>query len=703
MRTLLMRSITSPFPILGSIYERFLGNTIVTTEKRAEVEPKPEVRKAGGVYYTPEYIVRFIVSNTIGKLIADKTPEQILAMKFADIACGSGSFLLGVFDVLLRRLSAFYNESRKNRTQGKKAGCVEGPDHKLHLSLGQKREILVSTIFGIDIDTQAVEVAQLSLYLKLLEEETPGSVRHYQLEFGEKLLPDLRHNIVCGNSLIEWDILGSSLFENQLDPTKEKELKPRNFDEMFPNVMARGGFDGVVGNPPYVRIQTTDPETLGYLERKYESAVGNFDMYCLFLERALKVSNGHGHVGFILPHRFFKTDYGEGLRKFLAGKNVVDTIVDFDGYMVFDNASINTCILTLEKQRSTSKSFLAQMKFTRKAQYDVADILQSLGGAASSGDLKAGPMPNAALTEKPWVFIWDDEVELWKKLNRAAKRLSDLTTHIFQGFKTGSDPIYIGTLVSESDKKVTLRFGDDADVSIEVGVTKKLIKGGEMRRYLIGESTRRIIFPYVDGELIKARDFRKQYPLAWEHLLSRRAALEAREGGVMSGDDWYGYTRNQALTTMANAKIITPDYYAHASYCLDETGEYSFCGGGAGGYGVVLKDPDDLKWVLGLLNSNVLDWYLKKVSLRAYQTAFMYVKKYIEQLPIPVIPKAQRSQLTSLVDQLLSTKVHLVTSQREADREHFQHKSAALERQINALVYQIFNLTQNEMAIVEGM
>jgi hypothetical protein len=116
-----------------------------------------------------------------------------------------------------------------------------------------------------------------------------------------------------------------------------------------------------------------------------------------------------------------------------------------------------------------------------------------------------------------------------------------------------------------------------------------------------------------------------------------------------------------------------------------------------------LKDPDDLKWVLGLLNSNVLDWYLKKVSLRAYQTAFMYVKKYIEQLPIPVIPKAQRSQLTSLVDQLLSTKVHLVTSQREADREHFQHKSAALERQINALVYQIFNLTQNEMAIVEGM
>jgi type I restriction-modification system DNA methylase subunit len=152
-----------PIHILGSIYERFLGKVIVATDKRVTVEEKAEVRKAGGVFYTPEYIVRYIVEKTVGKLIAGKTPKQIAEMRFADIACGSGSFLLGAFDLLLDYHDRYYNA---NPGKARKRDCISR-DGKLYLSLRKKREILLNNIYGVDIDAQAVEVCQLSLYLNL--------------------------------------------------------------------------------------------------------------------------------------------------------------------------------------------------------------------------------------------------------------------------------------------------------------------------------------------------------------------------------------------------------------------------------------------------------------------------------------------------------------------------------------------------------
>ena len=234
-----------PIYILGYIYERFLGKVIVATDKRAHVEAKPEVRKAGGVYYTPEYIVRNIVENTVGKLIEGKTPVQIGVLRFADIACGSGSFLLGMYDLLLRYHTKYYN---LNPTKAKEGDCIKR-DGALHLSLRKKREILLNNIYGVDIDSQAVEVAQLSMYLKLLEEETTATAHAYQLSLHETLLPSLSKNIVCGNSLIGTDILDDNLFAME----DERRLNPMNFTDRFSEIMRRGGFDVIVGNPPYVR------------------------------------------------------------------------------------------------------------------------------------------------------------------------------------------------------------------------------------------------------------------------------------------------------------------------------------------------------------------------------------------------------------------------------------------------------------------
>lgn len=266
-----------PIHILGSIYERFLGKTIIATDKRARIEEKPEVRKAGGVYYTPEYIVRYIIENTVGKLIEGKTPDEIAEMRFADIACGSGSFLLGVYDYLLRYLTAYYNKNKTRRKDGLKAKCREDSDGTLHLSLSQKRQVLLKNIYGVDIDAQAVEVAQLSLYLKMLEDETTSSAKSVQLELREALLPSLNKNIICGNSLLGWDILSGKLFERN----DERKLNPMDFDDKFKEIMKSGGFDAIVGNPPYIRIQTlqeTNPLSVDYFKRNYKTAgKGNYD------------------------------------------------------------------------------------------------------------------------------------------------------------------------------------------------------------------------------------------------------------------------------------------------------------------------------------------------------------------------------------------------------------------------------------------
>jgi hypothetical protein len=286
-----------PIHILGSIYERFLGSVIRATAQRVFVEEKPEVRKAGGVYYTPEYIVRYIVANTIGKLIDAKTPAQIAKLRFADIACGSGSFLLGVFDLLLRYHAAWYNRA-ENDAQAKKDGCVRDDDGRWRLSLAQRRALLQNNVYGVDIDLQAVEVAQLSLFLKLLEDERATSARQYQLEFKrdtnlKKLLPDLSSNIVCGNSLIGWDIAGLG----GLSPEDERRLNPLDFAQAFPEVMRNGGFDAVVGNPPY-------GAELQPLERKLLAkrfAIGTTDTAALMLATAFKISKPQFRIGMILP------------------------------------------------------------------------------------------------------------------------------------------------------------------------------------------------------------------------------------------------------------------------------------------------------------------------------------------------------------------------------------------------------------------
>ena len=688
---------TIPIHILGSIYERFLGKTIVATDKRARVEDKPEVRKAGGVYYTPEYIVRYIVENTVGKLIEGKNPDEIKDMRFADIACGSGSFLLGVYDLLLRYHTAYYNKNKRTRSEGLKAGCRQDEKGRLTLSLWQRREILLDNIYGADIDAQAVEVAQLSLYLKMLEDETTASAKSYQLELREALLPSLGKNIVCGNSLIGWDILEGKLF----DTKEERKLNPMNFEDVFPQIMKAGGFDAIVGNPPYIRIQTmqeTSPLSIEYFKTRYTVASkGNYDIYVVFVERALSLLNEQGQLGYILPHKFFNAQYGVSLRGLVASGKHLSHIVHFGDQQIFVGATTYTCLLFLNRSPSEECRFIK---------------VDNLIEWREKGNAKQRNIHLSEISANEWNFVVGEQTSLLAKLEKMPIKLKDVSERIGQGIRTSANEIYVLEMIEDNGdllKAYSKQLG--RDVVLERESTSLFLQGREIKSFQISHSNKIVIMPYKiisnRAELISEKDIEHYFPHTFEYLCENRSILKNREKGRFAGYDWYAYGRQQNIDLMLMPKILVPDIADQAAFALDENGQYAF----TSGYGITLKSnvQESLKFVLGLLNSKILNLYLKSVSTTLRGGFFRYFTQFVEQLPIRTInfsdsaDKARHDRLVQFVEQIIDAKKHMSVAQTDKDKTFYERKCASLERQIDQLVYELYGLNEDEIAIVEAM
>ena len=281
------------------------------------------------------------MQNTIGKIIEDKTPEQISKLHFADISCGSGSFLIGVFDYLINYHNKYY---QKNPDKAKKDKSIY-KDGKWILTIKQKQKILLNNIYGVDIDSQATEVTQLSLALKMLETETTSSANDMDYIFHEKILPDLSKNIVCGNSLI-----GKDFKEKDNVPKIEvRKLNAINFDEIYKEIMDDGGFDAIVGNPPYIGIKKQDSIIKEAIRAKFKYSIGA-DLYVAFLEKGLSLINKTGKLGYIVPNKFFGADYGKKIREELKSKYFFENILDEKDNKVFKDALISCIAIIISRK-----------------------------------------------------------------------------------------------------------------------------------------------------------------------------------------------------------------------------------------------------------------------------------------------------------------------------------------------------------------
>ncbi|MBZ0205929.1 MAG: N-6 DNA methylase [Flavobacteriales bacterium] len=332
--------------ILGSAYEQFLGKQIrIDSGHRARIEKKPEVRHAGGVYYTPQYIVEYIVQHTVGELVKGKKPSEVADLRIVDPACGSGSFLLGAYDHLLNWHKQQYGAMKKLRT-GKKSDKLR-PDGEL--TTAEKKRILVNNIFGVDLDANAVEVTKLSLLLKCMEGETEASINQQLGLFHDRVLPTLDRNIQCGNSLIAPD------WYDLFPDGDARSVRPFDWKRSFPAVFKQGGFDAVIGNPPYVLLQNINEiDFFTYATNHYLTAKYKIDTYQLFIERSVHLTRTGGLLGYITPNTFLKNIHAEPLRRFILENTKLSEILLFD-YNVFDQASVDTCVFILAKTTSSAK------------------------------------------------------------------------------------------------------------------------------------------------------------------------------------------------------------------------------------------------------------------------------------------------------------------------------------------------------------
>ncbi|MBE2240502.1 MAG: Eco57I restriction-modification methylase domain-containing protein, partial [Caldilineaceae bacterium] len=351
-----------PAGILGQVYERFLGKVVrVTTGHRVKIEEKPEVRKAGGVVYTPAYIAEYIVRQVLARLLADKTPATAGKLRLLDMACGSGIFLITLYQSLLDwHLAQYMADNAEKHARRAHPRLYRTQLGEWRLTLAERKRILLDHVYGVDIDAQAVEVTKLSLLLKLLEGEDQQTLNPQLELLPQRILPDLSRNIRCGNSLI-----GPEFYDGQLALLDEEENYRVNiFDwqAAFPQVFAQGGFDGIVGNPPYVRIQAMKewaPLEVEYYKRRYRAAgQGNYDLYVVFVEKGLELLNAAGRLGFILPHKFFNAKYGAPLRQVIAAGQHLEEIVHFGDQQVFAGVTTYTCLLFLSKAAQAEFRFV---------------------------------------------------------------------------------------------------------------------------------------------------------------------------------------------------------------------------------------------------------------------------------------------------------------------------------------------------------
>ena len=385
---------TLPVEILGSVYEQFIGKVVrVTKSGNVRVELKPEVRNAGGIYYTPSYVVEYIVGQTIGEVLKGRTPKEISSLRFLDPACGSGSFLIRVFDNICQYHLRWFIQNPKQQNRD---FCYRDTQGSLHLTTHLKRQIMLNNIFGLDLDYQAVEVTMLSLYLKILEGETRTTLGQQQGLFPkETFLPDLSANVKCGNSLIGSRVPQSqaqmSLLSSEND---ELQLDVFDWQSELPQVMKSGGFDVVLGNPPYGASLTKEQAV--YLSKAFTATTKDLDTYGLFMEQATAKTKPLGLVSMIVPTGWYSGPKFSKLRRFIATQTDPKAFINLP-YDIFRDAWVDTTIFVTRKRKSpsawprTEKCEVAIRTFPKRHKIrTVAEFYENLSEADISQWFAAG-------------------------------------------------------------------------------------------------------------------------------------------------------------------------------------------------------------------------------------------------------------------------------------------------------------------------
>ena len=576
----------------------------------------------------------------------------------------------------------------------------------------RKLFLIENCIYGVDIQSIATQISKLRFFISLMVDQKVDPSKD---NFGIRPLPNLETKFVAANTLIGIEKSAqTSLFDtpeikkleadlkkvrhrlfSSKSPSHKRKLREQDkalrekivvvlqsnglpadtanklahWDPYNQNISSpffdsewmfdiSDGFDIVIGNPPYVRIQDIQnsyPDLAVYLKKHYIAASGSFDLYCCFIEKAISLKKTKGSIAYIVPHKFFQGAFGKQLRGLIAKEKMLNQIVDFGSSQVFDSATTYTCLLFLS---SGNESFKFSELQPLAQQLDLSNILDLVGkeNNIETELVKIGTIFNKKVSEKEWNFAIGGKSEILAKLRSQPRTLADICSKIFVGLQTSADKIYFLEHISEENGIITAHSKSlNREVKIEKNFVKPLLKGADVHRYQTLNPKIWCVFPYKlqnnKATLYTQSEIKNLFPMAWQYLLANQTDLEGRESGKMKNDQFYAYIYPKSLTEFEKEKIVTPDIASGCQMTLDYHGYYHT----TTIYSFVFKQDtkESLKYYLALLNSQVLWYFLTATGSVLRGDYFRFKTNYLMPFPIPTATEAEQKAIETLVGYVL--------------------------------------------------
>jgi len=619
---------------------------------------------------------------------AKQIDDKLAEITVCDPAVGSGAFPVGMMSEIVKArnvLTVFLND--KGRT-----------------AYNFKRRCIEHSLYGVDIDPGAVEIAKLRLWLSLVVDE--DDIKNI------KPLPNLDYKVVCGNSLLGYPYRPRGL--NKIEILKERflnETRPKdkiklheeideaiyglyentkkslgyqvsmdfniNFSEVF---HCKGGFDIVIANPPYIRQESI--RNLKPLLKKagYEVYNSTSDIYTYFYEKSYQILKPEGFSTFITSNKWMRAKYGENLRKFFKNKTTLLNMIDFSGYKVFE-ATVDTNILIFKKETPTSDHIInavnIETDFTNDIELDVYSKKHHLSIVQKEIDSKC------------FSFADDAIMRLKAKIEAKGTPLKDWDVKIYRGILTGFNKAFI--IDTATKERLTRKDSKSAEI------IKPILRGRDIGKYYYEWAGLWIIaIPSGWTNKNKGKEkpevfFKNCFPAIYEYLKDigdkvGTEEIKAKGKGLYQRDDqgnyWWELRDCDYYPEFNNEKIIYSDIGKKLSFVYEPSGRF------LNNTGYFINNGN--KYLLAFLNSLALNFYYGQISSQLGNAALRAFTIYIEQLPIPNIPEAEQKPFITLVDQILSLK-----------KSDPQDDTSALEAEIDQIVYKLYGLTEEEIAIIE--
>jgi len=679
-----------PVELLGGIYERYLGKRLRIVGNSVEDEYKQEYQRSKGAIYTPPWVVRRIVAKTLAPLLKGKDPEGFLKLRILDLACGSAGFLLGVFDHLEAAIIFWF---AKNPGDKRRSAFLVETEDGIHLTAEVARHIINECIYGVDIDAEAVEVARMSLALRY-SERTAMLCAEPRL-----FLKGIGLNIRQGNSLVGPDVVGLGIdSERVIGETMPFDW--RNPKTGFGEVMKSGGFDAIVGNPPYIEVKRYKewmPAQYRYLKEngRFETAAeGKTDISMPFMEQGLKLLRPNGRLGFIIQNRFFKTDYGELARNWLRRNKAVAEIEDFRDLQVFEGRTTYTAILILQKN-SPSLRYLT---------YPTLDDAQA-GKPGVDYQLEWKD-----IDANVWSFDQPELLEVCRELARKHKTIGEhKKLQISVGLQTLYGKLYQFEPIELRPRVVFGRNGEGEQATLEKAALRPLCRNRAFYPFRKNNADAWVIFPYdvANGQAAEIgwKEFKERFPKTAAYLDQHKKQIVKTVEVEKGANRWHLYKYPKNLASQANPKVLFPMTIEDTVATVDLEGNVYQDNVNVNSISFAGAALAQLKSIAAVFNSTLFN-ALARLKAGLNDAGWRkFNRQYAELVPFPIAiieDKEVVKKLSALADQISALQDHSLAAVSEGARSGFRATLESSWSRLDETVELVYGLTKGQKKVIDN-